>query len=145
MGARRVGRGGHGDVGRQRWQERGLGWLAGAQHPDRGRPVRRASGGAGSPPACGSATRYGAAGKIEEQVRDMSLKDWENKVVSSPGAAGRVAAVEDELRLAAGLTALREEAGLSQRELARRIGVSQPPVAAIERSRNGTPEVLPGY
>ena len=60
----------------------------------------------------------------------MSLKDWENKVLSSPGAAGRVAAIEDELRLAAGLTALREEAGLSQRELAKRIGVSQPRVAA---------------
>ena len=75
----------------------------------------------------------------------MSLKDWENKVVSSPGAAGRVAAVEDELRLAAGLTALREEAGLSQRELARRIGVSQPRVAAIERSRNVTLEVLEEY
>jgi Helix-turn-helix len=50
--------------------------------------------------------------------------------VSSPGAAGRVAAIEDQLRLAAGLTALREEAGLSQRELAKRIGVSQPRVAA---------------
>jgi transcriptional regulator with XRE-family HTH domain len=60
----------------------------------------------------------------------MSLKDWENKVLSSPGAAGRVAAIEDELRLAAGLTALREEAGLSQWELAKRIGVSQPRVAA---------------
>jgi hypothetical protein len=32
----------------------------------------------------------------------MSLKNWENKVLSSPGAAGRVAAIEDELRLAAG-------------------------------------------
>lgn len=43
----------------------------------------------------------------------MSLKDWENNVLSWPGAADRVAAIEDELRLAAGLTALREEAGLS--------------------------------
>jgi transcriptional regulator with XRE-family HTH domain len=75
----------------------------------------------------------------------MSLKDWENKVLSSPGAGGRVAAIEDELRLAAGLTALREEAGLSQRELAKRIGVSQPRVAAIERSQNITLEVLEEY
>ncbi len=75
----------------------------------------------------------------------MSLKDWENKVLSSPGAVGRVAAIEDELWLAARLTALREEAGLSQRELARRIGVSQPRVAAIERSRNVTLEVLEEY
>jgi len=75
----------------------------------------------------------------------MSLKDWEDRVLSSPGAAGRVAEIEDELRLAAGLTALREEAGLSQRDLARRIGVSQPRVAAIERSRNVTLDVLEEY
>jgi transcriptional regulator with XRE-family HTH domain len=75
----------------------------------------------------------------------MSLTDWENKVLNSPGAAGRVAAIDDELRLAAGLTALREEAGLSQRELAKRIGVSQPRVAAIERSQNLTLDVLEEY
>lgn len=75
----------------------------------------------------------------------MSLKDWEDKVLSSPGAAGRVAEIEDELRLAAGLTALREEAGLTQRELAKRLGVSQPRVAAIERSRNVTLDVLEEY
>ncbi|MGD0085139.1 MAG: helix-turn-helix transcriptional regulator [Acidimicrobiales bacterium] len=40
------------------------------------------------------------------------------------------------------LTALREQAGLSQRELAQRIGVSQPRVAAIERSRHVTIDVL---
>lgn len=31
----------------------------------------------------------------------MSMKDWEQKVLAEPGAADRVAAVEDELRLAA--------------------------------------------
>jgi transcriptional regulator with XRE-family HTH domain len=75
----------------------------------------------------------------------MSLKQWEKKVLSKPGAAKRVAEIEDELRLAAGLTALREQAGLSQRELAERIGVSQPRVAAIERSRNVTLDVLEQY
>jgi transcriptional regulator with XRE-family HTH domain len=75
----------------------------------------------------------------------MSLKEWEKKVLSPPGATDRVAEIEDELRLAAGLTALREEAGLSQRELAKRIGVSQPRVAAIERSRNVTLDVLEEY
>jgi transcriptional regulator with XRE-family HTH domain len=75
----------------------------------------------------------------------MNMKEWEQKVLDSPGAAGRVAEIEDELRLAAGLTALREEAGLSQRELAKRIGVSQPRVAAIERSRNVTLDVLEDY
>jgi DNA-binding XRE family transcriptional regulator len=75
----------------------------------------------------------------------MSLKEWEKKVLEAPGAAKRVAEVEDELRLAAGLTALREQAGLSQRELGRRIGVSQPRVAAIEQAKNVTIEVLEQY
>jgi predicted XRE-type DNA-binding protein len=75
----------------------------------------------------------------------MSMKEWEKKVLGSPGAADRVTEIEDELRLAAGLTALREQAGLSQRELAKRIGVSQPRVAAIERSRNVTLDVLEDY
>lgn len=75
----------------------------------------------------------------------MSMKNWEKQVLAEPGAAERVAEIEDELRLAAGLTALREQAGLSQRELARLIGVSQPRVAAIERSKNVTIEVLEQY
>ena len=76
----------------------------------------------------------------------MSLRKWEEKVLGEPGAAERVAEIEDELRLAAGLTAsCREKAGLSQRELADRIGVSQPRVAAIERSPNVTIDVLDQY
>jgi transcriptional regulator with XRE-family HTH domain len=73
------------------------------------------------------------------------MKTWEEKVLEVPGAPERVGAIEDEMRLAAGLTALREQAGLSQRELARLIGVSQPRVAAIERSRNVTIDVLDQY
>lgn len=75
----------------------------------------------------------------------MTVKSWERKILKAPGAAGRVSEIEDELRLAAGLTALREQAGLSQRELAKRIGVSQPRVAAIERSQNVTIDVLEQY
>ncbi len=75
----------------------------------------------------------------------MSLKDWETNILETPGAPERVAEIEDELRLAAGLTALREQAGLSQRELARRLRVSQPRVAAIERASNITIEVLDQY
>ena len=52
----------------------------------------------------------------------MSLKSWEEKVLSVEGAAKRVAEIEDELRLAAGLTALRERAGVTQRELADHTG-----------------------
>jgi transcriptional regulator with XRE-family HTH domain len=75
----------------------------------------------------------------------MTARDWEKKVLAAEGAEERVAAIEDEFRLAAGLTALREQAGLSQRELAKRIGVSQPRVAAIEQSRNVTIDVLDQY
>lgn len=75
----------------------------------------------------------------------MSIKDWETKVLDNPGATERVTEIEDELRLAATLTSLREQAGLSQRELAKRLGVSQPRIAAIERSRNVTIEVLEQY
>jgi transcriptional regulator with XRE-family HTH domain len=75
----------------------------------------------------------------------MSLKQWEKKVLQAPGAEERVRQIEEELRLAAGLTALRENARVSQRELAQRIGVSQPRIAAIERSRNVTIDVLEQY
>jgi transcriptional regulator with XRE-family HTH domain len=75
----------------------------------------------------------------------MSLKAWEKKVLAKPGAAERVAEIEDELRVAAGLTSLREQEGLSQRALAKRLGVSQPRIAAIEQSRNVTLDVLGQY
>ena len=75
----------------------------------------------------------------------MSMKTSEKKVLAKPGAAERVAEIEDELRLAAGLTSLREQAGLSQRDLAKRLGVSQPRIAKIERSKNVTVELLEQY
>jgi transcriptional regulator with XRE-family HTH domain len=75
----------------------------------------------------------------------MTLKRWEKKVLEAPVTAARVAEIEEGLRLATGLTALREEAGLSQRELARRMGVSQPRVVAIEQARNVTIDVLEQY
>lgn len=75
----------------------------------------------------------------------MSLKKWEKKVLKAPGAERRVSEIERELRIAAGLAELREDAGISQRELAKRIGISQPRVAAIERSENVTIEVLQQY
>jgi predicted XRE-type DNA-binding protein len=73
------------------------------------------------------------------------VEKWEKVVVSTPAAAKRMAQIEAELRLAAALTSLREEAGVSQRQLADAIGVSQPRVAAIERSRNVTIQVLQNY
>jgi transcriptional regulator with XRE-family HTH domain len=75
----------------------------------------------------------------------MSVNSFEKKVLSRPGASERVAQIEEELRLAAGLTALREDAGLSQREIAKLIGVSQPRVVAIEHAHNVTIDVLEQY
>ncbi len=75
----------------------------------------------------------------------MSMKSWEKKVLQVPGAPERVGAIENELRLATGLTALREQAGLSQRALAKLIGVTQPRIAALERSTNVTVGVLAQY
>ncbi|HWG75053.1 MAG TPA: helix-turn-helix domain-containing protein [Acidimicrobiales bacterium] len=75
----------------------------------------------------------------------MSARDWEKRVLATEGTEARVAEIEQELLLANRLTALREDAGLSQRELAKRLGVSQPRVAAIERSHNVTIEVLEQY
>lgn len=73
------------------------------------------------------------------------IERWEGRVVSTSAAEKRVSDIEAELRLAAALTQLREEAGLSQRQLAAALGVSQPRVAAIERSRNVTLDVLTKY
>lgn len=75
----------------------------------------------------------------------MSARDWEKRVLATKGADQRVAEIQEELLLANRLTALREGAGLSQRELANRLGVSQPRIAAIERSHNVTIEVLEQY
>ena len=55
----------------------------------------------------------------------MSLKNWDEKVLRADGAAKRVAETEDELRLPAGLTGLRERARVSQRELSEQMGVSR--------------------
>jgi len=78
-------------------------------------------------------------------VINMTVRKWQAQVLAEPGASGRVAEIERDMRLAAALTSLREQAGLSQRELAHKIGVSQPRVAAIERSRNVTLDVLVQY
>ena len=52
--------------------------------------------------------------KAKEVV--ISLKNWEKQVLLSMEPRNALAEIEDELRLAAGLTGLRERAGVSQRE-----------------------------
>ena len=68
----------------------------------------------------------------------MRVKDWEAKLLRTDGAAKRVAEIEDELRLAAGLTALRERAGMTQRRpamlCASRLMTGASPAAQPSRS-----------
>ncbi len=92
--------------------------------------------------------RHAVARRGRERGRGAkrtSLERLEKKVLKVPGAAERIAKIEEELRLAVALTGLRERAGLSQRELADRMGVSQPRIAAIERCHNVTIDVLKQY
>ncbi len=75
----------------------------------------------------------------------MSIEQWESRVLEGQGASERVDHIEQELGLAVALTQLRLNAGLSQRALAQRLGVSQPRVAAIERADNLTLDVIDQY
>lgn len=75
----------------------------------------------------------------------MSLKEFEREVMARPGAPERIAELERQLLVACGLRDARKNAGISQRELARRLGVSQPRVAAIERAEDLNLSTLARY
>ncbi|MDA8315775.1 MAG: XRE family transcriptional regulator [Actinomycetota bacterium] len=87
---------------------------------------------------CAQAGTRPSARRLGEGQSDVPIADEHHD-------EERVAEIEQELLLASRLTALREGAGLSLRNLAKRLGVSQPRVAAIERSHNVTIEVLEQY
>ena len=76
---------------------------------------------------------------------DDEFESSGRKVLDAPGAPARVSEVEEVLRLAAGISALRERAEMSQRDVAERLGVSRPRIAAIERPSNITIDVLSQY
>ena len=80
---------------------------------DRRRALRR-------PPQRGERRTGSHEGKKREEGT-MSARDWEKRVLAAKGAEERVTEIEQELLLASRLTALREGAGLSQRELAMRL------------------------
>jgi DNA-binding XRE family transcriptional regulator len=75
----------------------------------------------------------------------MTVKTWEKKVLSRPGARERVEELEHKLLVAHGLVSARKKAKVSQTELAHRLGVSQPRVAAIEKSEDVTIGLLARY
>lgn len=64
------------------------------------------------------------------------LDQWlEKEYRQDPHMEQRVATLMNEMELEMGLAKLRQQRGVSQGELARRIGVSQPAVAKIESGR----------
>jgi transcriptional regulator with XRE-family HTH domain len=75
----------------------------------------------------------------------MTFKQWEQEVLSRPGAKQRVETMTRNILLAQGLRAVRKRAGVSQKELARRLGVSQPRVAAIEKAEDVNVSTLARY
>lgn len=75
-------------------------------------PTRKGMGEEGQPDDEDNQAKQGEA--------TMSLHQWEKKVLEAPGAEEHVNEMEDEQRLAAGLTALREEAGPTPADRAHR-------------------------
>ena len=75
----------------------------------------------------------------------MSYAEFERKVLERPGAAERVDELERRMLIAHGLRDARVSARVSQKELARRLGVSQPRVAAIERAEDINLSTLARY
>lgn len=65
----------------------------------------------------------------------MSWKSVRASVLADPEVRTEYEALEDEFDLARTVIALRSESGLTQRELAERIGLKQPQLARIEAGR----------
>jgi len=75
-----------------------------------------------------------------------TLKDLKRKLLANPDVRAEYDALKLEEQLAARLTQLRVAAGLSQAELARRMGAKQAAIARVESGRHlpGI-ETLQGY
>ena len=67
------------------------------------------------------------------------LKDLKRRLLADPGVRAEYEALKLEERLAAELTRIRRAAGLTQAQLAKRIGAKQAAIARIESGRH-----LPG-
>lgn len=69
-------------------------------------------------------------------MKKTNFMDWiDGEIRSDPRLARDVDALLDEMKLEQELVALREMRGLSQRDLARLLGASQPYVAKLESGR----------
>lgn len=65
-----------------------------------------------------------------------ALKDLKDTLLEDPEVKQEYDRLEDEFNLASLLIEARSKAGLSQIELAKRMGVSQPDVARLESGRH---------
>ena len=80
-------------------------------------------------------TTMASTGERKSTKRD-DLDRWLGaEYQADPGMEQRVETLMREMEIDMGLTALRKASGLSQNELAKRIGVTQPAVAKIESGR----------
>jgi transcriptional regulator with XRE-family HTH domain len=75
----------------------------------------------------------------------MSYDQWKAEVLARPGARERVNQQTENIRAAQELAQLRRSRGLTQKEAARLMGVSQPRIAQIESASNLTTELIETY
>jgi DNA-binding XRE family transcriptional regulator len=66
---------------------------------------------------------------------NISWKSVRDSVLADPEVRAEYDALEDEFNLARAVIALRAESGLTQRDLAERVGIKQPQLARIEAGR----------
>lgn len=73
--------------------------------------------------------------KRRKTTRRAVMAWAEAELVRDPALAREVEGLLDEMRIAQDLATLREAGGLSQSQLAKRLGVSQPRIASIESGK----------
>ncbi len=75
----------------------------------------------------------------------MDMKDLHKQSMSDPKYRAAYDALEDEFTLAGELIRARTRAGLTQAEVAKRMGTRQSAISRIEAGRNVSVEKLRGY
>jgi DNA-binding XRE family transcriptional regulator len=108
------------------------------ERPDRRRSARRTSESAKTGEATKSPREPKIAPRSGRSRPAMTMSKFEQTVLSRSGARKRVAEIEHRLLIAQALGELRRRRHISTRAMARRLGVSQPRVVAIERSEDLT-------
>src|SRR5882724_3705112 len=122
------------DVGGRSWvQEAG-------REGEEGRPGRRTQAHEPSPRRRAAAKEEVTEADVATRQRNKhigsSLDDWlKEESAKDPSFAAGLEERFDKYRLAQELKAMREQAGLSQKQLAERVHTKQPSIARLERAR----------